>query len=217
MEYQLELANKTIEELKQKLLAAEQQIVSQETDKISKIELQEKQIERMSDEIAQLYRKLESQEHELRIKDDQYYKCGAYIERLEQQLREAYYQIDDQNDYLKQIEQRIDPLNLENINLIKQNKSLQQELEYYKRSVQSQINKMKAEYEMKIIEQQDKLIQMTRTPNKENIAISQNTSFIDYGKESRASRQSNQDQLFELQSELNKNIKLLNSKLKQYK
>ncbi|CAD8074734.1 unnamed protein product [Paramecium sonneborni] len=217
MEYQLELANKTIEELKQKLLAAEQQIVSKETEKISKQELQEKQIERMNDEIAQLYRKLESQEHELRIKDEQNYKCEAYIERLEQQLREAYYQIDDQNEYLNQIEQRIAPLNQENITLIKQNKTLQQELDYYQRSVQSQINKLKAEYEMKIIEQQDKLIQLTRTPNKENVAISQNTSFIDYGKESRASRQSNQDQLFELQSELNKNIKLLNSKLKQYK
>ncbi|CAD8070186.1 unnamed protein product [Paramecium sonneborni] len=217
MEYQLELANKTIEELKQKLLAAEQQIVSKDTEKISKLELQEKQIEHMSDEIAQLYRKLEFQEHELRIKDDQNYKCEAYIERLEQQLRETYYQIDDRNEYLKQIEQRIAPLNQENLKLISQNKSFQQELEYYKRSVQSQILKQKAEYEMKIIEQQDKLIQLTRTSNKENVAISQNTSFIDYGKESRASRQSTQDQLFELQSELNKNIKLLNSKLKQYK
>lgn len=39
MEYQLELANKTIEELKLKLLASEQQIVSTETEKISKLEL----------------------------------------------------------------------------------------------------------------------------------------------------------------------------------
>ncbi|CAD8153229.1 unnamed protein product [Paramecium pentaurelia] len=42
MEYQLELANKTIQELQQKLLAADKQIVSKQTEKISNIELQEK-------------------------------------------------------------------------------------------------------------------------------------------------------------------------------
>ncbi|CAD8058481.1 unnamed protein product [Paramecium primaurelia] len=163
IEYQLELANKTIQELQQKLLATNKQIVSKQTEKISKIELYEKQIERINNEITILYRKLESFEHELRIKtkDDQYYKCETYIERLEQQLRDTYYQIDDQNIYLLQIEQRITPLMKQTISLLNKIRV------YYKKTIQNQINKLKVEYELKIFEQQDKQIQLNQSRNKE--------------------------------------------------
>ncbi|CAD8153227.1 unnamed protein product [Paramecium pentaurelia] len=124
----------------------------------------------MNNEITKLYRKLESFEHQLIIK-------------VKIQLRLKMTNIINMKLILK------DWSNNQDIHIIKQmikmfiyyklNKELllqmkktisllkKQELDYYKKTIQNQINKLKVEYQLKIIEQQDILIQLTKSRNKE--------------------------------------------------
>ncbi|KAM3134931.1 hypothetical protein pb186bvf_012931 [Paramecium bursaria] len=229
MEYQLELANKKIEELQQQLLAKESKEIYKVSDLISQIEVQNQkltdqntQIQLLKSNEQRLIQQLSYFEQQLAYQDKQLQQQSISLEEkinIIQTMKVKF------NTYLDQVEDRNKQLEEHNVLLAQKCQQSTCELEYLKRTLNSQIDNIKNEFQIKLVEAQDKIIKLqrfyTKDQNKEN--SNQNSrlkcTMIDERSNRRSTEKSisiQSDQIYDIQSELNKNIKLLNTKLRQY-
>lgn len=192
MDYQLELANSKIKELQERVIQLESTQVQDQSENLATIEHQRIKMEALYEQLDLAH--ADFQQYRCRM-EDRLYRYEDYIDELEQKCQK----LPEYEEYITLLEDKLDALTL-------RCNEQQAELDYHKRSLTSQIEKLKQQYSLRLIESQDHIIRLQRQmkeKDKENSIVSANSSTI-------------LEPMGEIQSELNKNIKLLNLKLRQY-
>lgn len=167
MDYQLELANSKIKELQERVIQLESTQVQDQSENLATIEHQRIKMEALYEQLD--LARSDFQQYRCRMEDrlDRY---EDYIDELERKCQK----LPEYEEYITLLEDKLDALTL-------RCNEQQAELDYHKRSLASQIEKLKQQYSLRLIESQDHIIRLQRQmkeKDKENSIVSANSSTI---------------------------------------